>query len=299
MPSKAATCHARLNELCIVRLAGGTAVGNATRLDHGGAMYGSLAYCEESAQLVLFGGRASPRQGSADLSIVNLQQGGEGELSIATSSVARAGDGGCWPAARWRHSGLVVRLEGHSYLVVYGGRDESAVMDDVWLYCLTEGTWSRMEVLSENTPAARFSHAMCAVAGGLFLSGGLAADERPLGDCWKLSLPLGPTGRPAGAVWTRLCCDSITRYSHHAHTMQDGQSVLLLGGVSSSPYNLPVALWQGGKVQSADLEKSLTFMCHNMATVRSEGSIHCLGGGGNCFSFGTHLNKQLLCFSVQ
>lgn len=87
------------------------------------------------------------------------------------------------------------------------------------------------------------------------------------------------------------------RYSHTAHVVDD--NLVLIGGVtpiSSHPpgvivLHLKNLTWKSYTLPAC-LTPSIPLMLHNHCSVCWEDSqgIMVLGGGGNCFSFGTHFN---------
>ncbi|KAL7982905.1 hypothetical protein Chor_013511 [Crotalus horridus] len=193
---------------------------------------------------------------------------------------------------RWRHTATEVTHKGQAYLFVYGGCSSGQSVRADWCFLLLEGLHCQQIPVEGPVPAGRHSHSACSWAGGVLIAGGLAASEEPLGSL----LFLKPAAR--GFRWHSLeTCPPLTpRYSHTAHVHRG--KLLLVGGVWLSPPSVPgVAVIDLATRALAEYRVDTTFlewplMLHNHSSVfvpdREEMIL--IGGGGNCFSFGTHLN---------
>nr|XP_015213796.1 PREDICTED: tRNA wybutosine-synthesizing protein 4-like [Lepisosteus oculatus] len=94
-----------------------------------------------------------------------------------------------------------------------------------------------------------------------------------------------------------LCSSPCSRYSHSAHVI--GQRLILVGGVWLQAEGVPgvavVDLATGGSVEysldTSAVPWPLMLHSHRSAPLEDGGpELLLVGGGGNCFSFGTHLN---------
>uniref|UniRef100_A0A3B3ZVA1 Uncharacterized protein n=1 Tax=Periophthalmus magnuspinnatus TaxID=409849 RepID=A0A3B3ZVA1_9GOBI len=141
-------------------------------------------------------------------------------------------------------------------------------------------------------PEPRFSHSACSYRGGVVMFGGLGRRGVPLGDTTLLK----PT--ESGFCWQRLDIKPsvFCRYSHAAHVI--GDKLLVVGGVwlASHVPGLAVVdlLTQSGAEYRLDVASvPWPLMLHSFCSeVTSSKELVLIGGGGNCFSFGTHLNPQ-------
>ncbi|XP_025049498.1 tRNA wybutosine-synthesizing protein 4 [Alligator sinensis] len=266
----------------------------------GGWLYHTVTRLSESRALVM-GGRMSPtstalgalwlefhKSSSAldpDSIVVQFKR-----LQLAEEPVSQ----------RWRHTTTEVTCQGQKYLFIYGGC--SAVwplLGDWYFLHVEELSCTQVPVLGV-VPDGRHSHSACAWAGGALIAGGLGAAEQPLGSV----LFLRPT--ESGFQWQTLetCPPLVPRYSHTAH-VHDGK-LLLVGGVwllaPSVPGVAVVDLMTGASVEyQIDVEAvEWPLLLHNHSSVLlpDEKELLLIGGGGNCFSFGTHLNPQPVCLDL-
>ncbi|KAM4687228.1 tRNA wybutosine-synthesizing protein 4 [Rhinophrynus dorsalis] len=156
---------------------------------------------------------------------------------------------------------------GQSYVFVFGGRSVSlmALQDTVFL---RSQDLSRIQLpVSGSTPSARHSHSSCPWNGGAVISGGLLLSGVPSG----LVTLLRP--RDTHFEWEELeTVPPVTpRYSLTPLVTLCIQSVL---------------------------EWPLMLHSHSSVLLPEENQLLLLGGGGNCFSFGSHLNPQPLLLQL-
>ncbi|XP_013912925.1 PREDICTED: tRNA wybutosine-synthesizing protein 4 [Thamnophis sirtalis] len=193
---------------------------------------------------------------------------------------------------RWRHTATEVTHEGQAYLFIYGGCSSGQLVLTDWHFLHLEGLRCQQIPVEGPVPAGRHSHSACSWAGGVLIAGGLASSEQLLGSL----LLLKPAGR--GFRWHSLeTCPPLTpRYSHTAHVHRG--KLLLVGGVWLNPPSVPgVAVIDLATRALAEYHIDTTFlewplMLHNHSSVIIPDTEEMIltGGGGNCFSFGTHLN---------
>ncbi|ROL55070.1 tRNA wybutosine-synthesizing protein 4 [Anabarilius grahami] len=157
-------------------------------------------------------------------------------------------------------------------------------------------------------PEARHSHSACPYRGGLVIFGGLGKGGRPFGDVFYLR----PTS--SGFCWEtkNLHPPPVPRYSHSAHVINE--KLVVVGGVWLQADGVPgvavINLNTGGCVEIQLDTSSVPWplMLHSFCSelLDPEGTeMVLIGGGGNCFSFGTHLNlhpvtvdlSPILCYS--
>ncbi|XP_053732634.1 tRNA wybutosine-synthesizing protein 4 [Synchiropus splendidus] len=217
-------------------------------------------------------------------------------LELVTEEMACAGAA---PAPRWRHSATVVRHRGEHFVFVFGGKNESApCLADSSFLCLEQKRWTQIP-LEGAAPEARHSHSASAYQGGALIFGGLGMCGESLGD---LAL-LRPTER--GFCWETLPLNPppVPRYSHRSHVI--GRHLCVVGGVWLHSHQVPgVVLINLETYTSVEFPLDTTsvprpLMLHSFCSeLMDQTELLLIGGGGNCFSFGTHFNPQLLCVDL-
>ncbi|XP_074550527.1 tRNA wybutosine-synthesizing protein 4 [Halichoeres trimaculatus] len=240
--------------------------------------------------VVIFGGRSSPLNPSRGLfRVILVPAGPQDEQELCVKPIDCTGDP---PAPRWRHSATVVTNTGRDFLFVFGGRNNSqAALGDTNFLCLDQLCWTEIPVQGP-APEARHSHSACSYHGGVVLFGGLNRRGVPLGD----TVMLKPSER--GFTWERVEVQPppVPRYSHCAHVA--GEKLVIVGGVWLHSGGVPGVLVIDFTTRSS-LEFSLDttsvpwpLMLHSFCSELTDGELLLIGGGGNCFSFGTHFNPQ-------
>ncbi|KAJ8255237.1 hypothetical protein GJAV_G00202630 [Gymnothorax javanicus] len=251
--------------------------------------------------VVVFGGRTSPLHPIRSVLRMTCDLSSLPDPSVLDYSapdwlsVEEMACTGNVPLPRWRHTATLLRYKGEKFLFVFGGRTEvEPVLGDAHFLCVEDQHWTKMPVEGE-PPEARHSHSACVYDGGVVIFGGLGRGGVPLSD----TVLLRPT--EMGFCWARLQVHPtpVARYSHSAHVI--GHKLILVGGVWLQAVGVPgiavMDLTTGGSTEHT-LDTSLVpwpVMLHSFCSepVDEEGTmIAVMGGGGNCFSFGTHLNPQ-------
>ncbi|XP_073420148.1 tRNA wybutosine-synthesizing protein 4 isoform X4 [Dendrobates tinctorius] len=250
-----------------------------------GRLLHSLTLLRSGALLVL-GGRFSPSRPAADALILSYDE----ETGAMTTTRYNLRP----ELRRWRHTATEVSLYGHSYVFVFGGRSlESAALQDVAFLHTEDMSWAQVPVVG-TAPLGCHSHSSCARCGGAILSGGLLASGIPSGSITVLKTT------QSHFSWEHLhTTPPLTpRYSHSSHVI--GDKLLLVGGVWIHARAVPgltvVDLITGHVaeilINSASLEWPLMLHGHSSVLLPDGKHVMVLGGGGTCFSFGTHLNVQ-------
>uniref|UniRef100_A0A3P8ZJF8 tRNA wybutosine-synthesizing protein 4 n=1 Tax=Esox lucius TaxID=8010 RepID=A0A3P8ZJF8_ESOLU len=250
---------------------------------------------------VVFGGRSSPLNPIRTLLRVTgdacdlTDPVAPGDQALMKLSVTEMVCSGQPPRPRWRHTATLLRHKGQNFLFVFGGRSEAvAGLGDAHFLCIDDQRWTEIPI-EGTTPEPRFSHSACPYAGGAVICGGLGGGSVPLGD----TVILRPT--PTGFRWEKLLLlpALVPRYSHSAHVI--GDRLVLVGGVWLQADGVPgvaVADLTTGASVEFGLDTSAVpwpLMLHCFCSELlddSDGSttVALIGGGGNCFSFGTHHN---------
>lgn len=265
-----------------------------------GRLYHTMTRLSDTQVLVL-GGRLSPV--TPALGILQLRFFKSNESNNAEDlnvAITKAGPEEDYTLSCWRHSTTEVSYENQKYLFVYGGRSVAEPVLSDWHF-LHVGTmaWVRIPVEGE-VPEGRHSHSACSWQGGALIAGGLGASEEPLSSV----LFLKPVS--CGFLWESIVIQPpITpRYSHTAHVVNG--KLLLVGGVWIHSSSVP-------GVTVIDLSAGLSFeyqidttcvpwplMLHNHTSILlpEEHQLLLLGGGGNCFSFGTYFNPHTVTLDL-
>ncbi|NWQ82860.1 TYW4 protein, partial [Columbina picui] len=265
-----------------------------------GWLYHTVSRLSSSLALVT-GGRTSPLSAGLGMSWLKFPEpcgvSGPDDFTVELVSVQPASE----PAAlRWRHSATEVMFKGEKYLFLYGGRSALKPVLGDWCFLHTKELSCAVIPVAGPAPESRHSHSACSWNGGVLIAGGLGAAERPLGSV--LFLRAFEHGFQWQTVETRP--PLIPRYSHTAH-VHDGK-LLLVGGVwfrsSSVPgitvIDLATGLCLDYTINAEHLEWPLMLHNHSSVFLPNEKELLVIGGGGNCFSFGTHLNPEPVVLSV-
>uniref|UniRef100_A0A673ICS7 tRNA wybutosine-synthesizing protein 4 n=1 Tax=Sinocyclocheilus rhinocerous TaxID=307959 RepID=A0A673ICS7_9TELE len=222
---------------------------------------------------VLFGGRTSPLNPTDSVVCVTFDPGNEQSQSAVQLSFRNMVCTGTGPKPRWRHTSTLICYKGPHNVPTFVCFNQMTVVGAV--------------------PEARHSHSACPYGGGLVIFGGLGKGGRPICDAFYLRPTL------SGFCWEtmNLHPPPVPRYSHSAHVINE--KLVVVGGVWLQADGVPgvaVINLSTGSCVEIQLDTSSVpwpLMLHSFCSelLDSEGSeMVLIGGGGNCFSFGTHLN---------
>ncbi|KAM4699631.1 tRNA wybutosine-synthesizing protein 4 isoform 2-T3 [Discoglossus pictus] len=278
--------HQRLTDVHILLREGECSVREERASTWDGRLLHSLTPLSEGGRVLALGGRFSPTTPAPGVFILKYE---EESSKVTVKKKDLEPD-----LLRWRHSATEVSLNGQSYILVFGGRSLSslALQDTMFLHP-HDLHWVQVPVLG-SSPSGRHSHNSCKWKDGAVISGGLLASGVPSGSITLI--------KPCGShfKWERLrTTPSLTpRYSHSSHVM--GDKLLLVGGVWIHCRSVPgvaiIDLNTGHvaeyEINTSSLEWPLMMHGHSSVLLPEEMQVLIMGGGGNCFSFGTHLNKQ-------
>ncbi|NXI45801.1 TYW4 protein, partial [Galbula dea] len=266
----------------------------------GGRLYHTVS-CLSNGLALVVGGRTSP--GSAGLGMLCLKfpescdASAPDDITVELGSLQPAAA----PAAlRWRHTTTEVTFKGEKYLFLYGGRSASEPVMGDWCFLHTSDLSCTVVPVEGPAPEGRHSHSACSWEGGVLVAGGLGAAEQPLGSvCFLRELD-------HAFQWQVVETHPplIPRYSHTAH-VHEGR-LLLVGGVwfqlPSVPGLAVIDLLTGVcleySIHTEHLEWPLMLHNHSSVFLPQEEELLLIGGGGNCFSFGTHLNPEPVSLSL-
>lgn len=245
---------------------------------------------------VVLGGRTSPRNPVKRVCKLSMDPSCALDLEGQNNVICKVEEvivGGKLPGPRWRHTTTALSHKGKDYLFLFGGKNGSQeVLGDSSFMDLSQNMWTEVTIAGQ-TPEARFSHSACSYQGGVVIFGGLSRKGLPLADTTLLR----PTG--SGFCWDRLDINPppVARYSHTAHVI--GDKLLLVGGVWLYSHVPGVAVINLKTQSSMEFHLDTTavpwpLMLHSFCSdlTSSKEELLIIGGGGNCFSFGTHFNPQ-------
>ncbi|KAG7463300.1 tRNA wybutosine-synthesizing protein 4 [Solea senegalensis] len=255
--------------------------------------------------LVVYGGRSSPLNPITGLFKITLDpcdrpppaESESEDRNVVKLCVEQMlfSDDSALPPQRWRHTATIISHKGEDFLFVFGGKNQcEAALSDAHFLCVDQQHWTEIPVEGA-APAARHSHSASSYQGGVVVFGGLDRSSVPLGDV----VLLRPTD--GGFIWERIEVQPppVPRYSHSAHVI--GDQLVLVGGVWLHSDGVPgVAIIDLATRGSVEFRLDTTsvpwpLMLHSFCcelTDSEEPELILIGGGGNCFSFGTHLNPQ-------
>ncbi|NWV00822.1 TYW4 protein, partial [Upupa epops] len=251
--------------------------------------------CLSDRLALIVGGRTSPSRAGLGMLWLNLPETcsatDPGSFTVEPVNVQPPAK----PAVlRWRHSTTEVTLRGEKYLFVYGGRSAVEPVLGDWCFLAVQDLSCTEIPVEGPVPEGRHSHSACGWKGGVLIAGGLGAAEQLLGSLFVLKEV------QHGFQWQPIETHPplIPRYSHTAHVHDT--KLLLVGGVwlqsSSVPgvtvIDLATGLCLDYRVNAEHLEWPLMLHNHSSVFLPSEKELLLIGGGGNCFSFGTHLNPE-------
>ncbi|RUS78801.1 hypothetical protein EGW08_013451 [Elysia chlorotica] len=207
------------------------------------------------------------------------------------------------PRERWRHASVVVMHEGEEKIFLYGGKTKSGqVLEDCFIFNPSTSTWNEC-VCSGTSPGLLHSHCLTYWQGQVILTGGLNKNHEPTNQVFGLDLNT--------MTWNKWDLDGplYARYSHTAHLHDN--TLILVGGVNTEekpPGLAVISLISHTAFEFAfpSQDKQSLLMLHRHTSVMRQNptgnttpQLVLLGGGGNCFSFGTHLNRTPVLVNVE
>ncbi|XP_072301080.1 tRNA wybutosine-synthesizing protein 4 [Eucyclogobius newberryi] len=290
--------------------------------DLGVRLYHTVSAIPEKAAIVL-GGRTSPLNPVKSICKLTIDPSCtldlEGQDNVKFDVEQIVCDGGP-SVSRWRHTTTLVShkgkthfyfiyfmlfmffflssdvtffIAGKDFLFVFGGKNETQVIVGEGSFMdISQYLWTEVPVEGA-APEARFSHTACSYQGGVVIFGGLGKRGVPLGDTTLLR------ATNSGFRWQSLDIKPtpVARYSHCAHVI--GDKLLVVGGVWFCSHVPGVAVINLSTQSSMEYHLDVTsvpwpLMLHSFCSelTDSKKELLLIGGGGNCFSFGTHLNQQ-------
>ncbi|XP_015708019.1 tRNA wybutosine-synthesizing protein 4 isoform X2 [Coturnix japonica] len=263
-------------------------------------LYHTVSCLSDSLALVI-GGRTSPSNaalGMLWLKFPNICNDSDPcDVTVEPVSLQPAVE---TAALRWRHSTTEVILKGEKYLFVYGGRSAMQQVLGDWYFLHIPEISCAMIPVEGPVPEGRHSHSACSWKGGVLIAGGLGAAEQPLNSIFLLR------ETEHGFQWQTIETHPplIPRYSHTAHVHDE--KLMLVGGVWFHSLGVPgitvidlmTGLCLDYTINAEHLEWPLMLHNHSSVFLQEEKELLLIGGGGNCFSFGTHLNPNPISLNL-
>jgi len=236
------------------------------------AIKGMFSALGEWSECVAFihGGRGSPSEACNALIKMELRE----DDSVIQTSIDSVG-----PRPRWRHTMSRV----NSVLVIVGGMAEQP-LSDIWTFNPDSGQWEEAKC---SLPHALHSHSAVSFQDKLFVTGGLDQNGHVIRE---VLIVANDTVRVVDLPGL------LPRFSH-CSIVREGE-IYLIGGVSDAEEEPGVAVVDARELQRPVRElklavpKGAAAYCGSIVAVGD--SITLVGGGGNCFSFGSHLASKCL-----
>ena len=207
-------------------------------------------------------------------------------------------------SSRWGHT--LTKYE--SDLLLIGGRNQKKVYDQVYKFSTVENQWKFMKKLDFSI----YSHSTVVWKDYLIINGGLKDFSKCQVNCDLLLI-----SSTCGSSWRKLKVPNhyYGRFSHTSHVTESGK-ILQVGGVvidakvdivltvieiENNAHDVFVTNYEAKETLKAPLVQhtSLMHFDDEEESKQNEGKILILGGGTNCFSFGMHVNSDVIqiCYS--
>ncbi|CAL1270570.1 unnamed protein product [Larinioides sclopetarius] len=237
--------------------------------------------------LVVIGGRSSPATIFNTVVSIHCDDMSQECASYTAETVTHM------PLPTWRHSQSLIHIDGVEHIFIFGGRTAANVVTNE-SFILNTKTWNFSEIPSlDIVPSPRHSHSAASLDKRKFyVTGGLSKDERILNSVYVFDV--------ATFSWSELNISGLLpRYSHSSVCYNN--AIYLVGGISGFSYG-PHSVGMIDLCTNTAYEFELKIQAPEYPLILSN---HCCyvyedrlivtGGGGNCFSFGTHFNEIDIC----
>ena len=255
--------------------------------------------------VIIFGGRQSPKNVSNACYLLSFCGDSETwRLQVADTK-------GHPPQPRYKHSAVNTwTRDGLEVIVVFGGRSYNGeALHDCYVLEVNSLLW-RQAVTDGEAPTARFSHSSFTWKGNLFIVGGLGSDFIPLNSIYKLTIEVSAI--QCCVLHEYLSQQSSTRITSEKTKLPDfpsqyssavecqNDTAYFIGGVRTQgdgsagivALHLPSMTWSQCGIEISPGCQPVILANHTAHCWRE--NVIVFGGGGNCFSFGTHYNSVYL-----
>ncbi|XP_065570384.1 tRNA wybutosine-synthesizing protein 4-like isoform X2 [Artemia franciscana] len=224
------------------------------------------------ARIIVFGGRSSPLKPIQGTRVL-FYDSSKNTMTLERTILVE-------PEARWRH-GMCADAS-RNLLYISGGLVQDKVFDDVWQLSVDDFRWQKVH----RSPALeRFSHSMTYWEGKLVIAGGMNSSAELLGDVLLLDL------------FTKNV-EILTHISPifgHKSLIHDDFLYIIGGIVKNSDFRGVFSInLQTGVIREVRIQEIMTsiFLTYGFEVVEEDCGFLLFGGGGHCFSFGTHFNNN-------
>ena len=233
--------------------------------------------------IYVLGGRGSLEETSSQLLTFDFQRNGFSVSDLGSSNIPR----------RWKHSLSLVDED--QTLVVVGGRDRSQVYKDIQCFSFPMKKWRKKASL----PRGLFSHTANVWKNKVIICGGIWSN----GEQNSSIFVYDPTSSQMGLKKVTPSGPYIPRSAHTAHVIDS--KLYLVGGVS---FRSPVDPGLGVVDLITGVSEEFKIHvdpCQNKNPLYNHGSfwdsksICTVGGGGNAFSFGMHVSKEVFEINIE
>lgn len=321
--------HRRLDSIVLLDLESHKVIDSFPAMDHH-FLHSSIVSLQVRGNdyLLAFGGRKSPMDASDDIRCFSVL---DSKLTaVEDSTLCNKSD--VKPTARWRHSADVIyctSVTGDGAIgmgmFLYGGRDQNNVFSDSWMLDFESKSWRELQlqldpsivdsgkVVANKALSKCHSHSSTVWKNNLIVaSGGLDENMVPLNTVSVIN-PNVET-----FIELEVTPQLLPRYSHSSHIIADKNILLLVGGVifpetrehytdvQSVQENIDVVHLETGtwmqtvRFPSTFCERPIRVISHSSYLTACKGNedycITIVGGGSNCFSFGTAFSSSPLSF---
>lgn len=244
------------------------------RMGHSAVMFGE--------DLVIFGGRISPAQPLNDVWALHLPNRTWRSIQCKGSP----------PPPRFRHSAVTHTngTQGSEGMAVFGGYNGQHTFEDTWLLTFSDWTWHQITTRGE-VPQARHSHAAAVIHNQMYVFGGTQDYQQAFPELHALDL--------ASWTWHKLvpstaCCPT----GCFSHSLTAVSIMLVLAGGCHTlgadhvyTFDIGSQAWSKHTVHNSS---SLVLCRHTATALPDQQSIALLGGGMNCFGFGTAFSPPVM-----
>ena len=203
------------------------------------------------------------------------------------------------PESRWGHT--FTRYENDLFLI--GGRNQNFAFDHVYQFSTEENEWTFLKKLD----FAIYSHSTVCWKDFLIINGGLKDFSKCQVNRGLILIKPAPFGSSLRQV-PNLPNHYFGRFAHTSHITNSGK-LLQVGGVvigakldivltvidMNDIGNVIVTNYEANTTLKAPIVQHTSLLCFDEKKVKKDaGKIVVFGGGTNCFSFGMHVNSDLI-----
>ncbi|XP_067933674.1 tRNA wybutosine-synthesizing protein 4-like [Watersipora subatra] len=251
------------------------------------------------SRVFVFGGRLSPSKPISQPVVLQVSYG-EGGVNVDMKEIENvAGE----PCPRWRHAATHICVEGKEYVLITGGvttLDHSyfpTVLSSCHLFNPSSHSWSCLPDL----PHPVHSHTTCFDDSRyVYLVGGLDGNQMVHSHIFMLDFSRQEEG------WKKIVLPVEPVCSHSLHMIPN--TLIVVGGIGCSGQQMDLQIVKLSSPSADTVSLPVTvngklrmYFNHTSHLVADQCGgylLYIVGGGGNCFSFGTHINDSVVCHNI-